>query len=568
MRPRLLRGEVLTLAALAVVAVALFVVPLVLLARVGLTDGDGFSLVPLAEALDSRSVRRALWNSIESASLSALFATAIGTAMALLIGLTDVRAKGAVVFALLLPMMIPPHVTAIAWIQALGPSSPVLRTAGLAPPPGSPNPLYSPGGVAALLTLQHMPLVLLVVLAALRALPREMAEAARLAGAGPARLLARVILPLIGPSLVAAFALAFVSALGNFGIQALLGIPARYTTLPVLIWQRLASFGPSVLADVAVISVLLAGLALAALAGQLIATRLVRTPITGPPQPPMRFRLGRARPLAEGALGLWVAASLVLPLAALVGTALVRTYGLPLNAETVTLDHFAEILLRQEVTARAFLNSSLAAGLAAALLASLSVALAYFLQTGRRRMARGAATGVAGLADMSYAIPGLVISVAFILAFIRPLPVLGISLYNTLWIIVAAYLTAFFAIALKPVAAAYGAIDPALDDAARVSGAGFFRRMRRIFGPIVAPAAAAGAILVFLTAYNEVTVSALLWSTGNETIGTTIFNYDDGGYTTLAAAMSTVTVAATVLLMAALHVFGRRLPPGVVPWRV
>ncbi|MBL4557250.1 MAG: hypothetical protein JKP98_09400 [Rhodobacteraceae bacterium] len=146
MRPRLLRGEVLTLAALAVVAVALFVVPLVLLARVGLTDGDGFSLVPLAEALDSRSVRRALWNSIESASLSALFATAIGTAMALLIGLTDVRAKGAVVFALLLPMMIPPHVTAIAWIQALGPSSPVLRTAGLAPPPGSPNPLYSPAG--------------------------------------------------------------------------------------------------------------------------------------------------------------------------------------------------------------------------------------------------------------------------------------------------------------------------------------------------------------------------------------------------------------------------------------
>ncbi|MBL4557249.1 MAG: ABC transporter permease subunit [Rhodobacteraceae bacterium] len=113
--------------------------------------------------------------------------------------------------------------------------------------------------MAALLTLQHMPLVLLVVLAALRALPREMAEAARLAGAGPARLLARVILPLIGPSLVAAFALAFVSALGNFGIQALLGIPARYTTLPVLIWQRLASFGPSVLADVAVISVLLAG---------------------------------------------------------------------------------------------------------------------------------------------------------------------------------------------------------------------------------------------------------------------------------------------------------------------
>ena len=565
---KLLRGEPLALAALVVFAAALFVLPLALLARVGLTDAGTFSVAPLAEALQSSSVRRALSNSLESATISALLATVIGTTIALLVGLTDVRWKGGVVFALLLPMMIPPHVTAISWIQALGPSSPVLRTFGLAPPPGSPNPLYTPGGVAALLTLQHMPLVLLLVLAALRALPREMAEAARLAGARPARLLRRIILPLIGPTLIAAFALAFVSALGNFGIQALLGIPARYTTLPVLIWQRLASFGPSVLTDVAVISVLLAGIALAALAAQQVATRLVRTPITGPPQPPMRFRLGRVRPLAEALLATWIVASLVLPLTALVGTALVRTYGLPLNAETVTLDHFEEILLRQEVTLRAFVNSSLAAGLAAAALATLAVLLAYFLTASRRYGTRGAASGIASLADVSYAIPGLVISVAFILAFIRPLPLLGVSLYNTLWIIVAAYLTAFFAIALKPVAAAYGTLDPALDDAARVSGAGFGRRIRRIFGPLVAPAAASGAILVFLTAYNEVTVSALLWSTGNETIGTTIFNYDDGGYTTLAAAMSTVTVAVTVLLMIGLHIFGRRLPPGVVPWRI
>jgi hypothetical protein len=135
-------------------------------------------------------------------------------------------------------------------------------------------------------------------------------------------------------------------------------------------------------------------------------------------------------------------------------------------------------------------------------------------------------------------VPGIVLSIAFILAFLRPLPVIGRPLYGTLGIIVLAYLAAFFSIALKPVTAAYAALDPALDEAARVSGAGFLLRMRRIFLPLVAPAAASGAILVFLTAYNEVTVSALLWSTGNETIGTTIFNYEDGGYTTLAAAMA------------------------------
>ncbi|MEM6742476.1 MAG: iron ABC transporter permease, partial [Pseudomonadota bacterium] len=63
---------------------------------------------PLAEAWESRSVRRALWNSLESGLGSALLATVLGTALALAVGLTDVRAKGALIFCILLPMMIPP----------------------------------------------------------------------------------------------------------------------------------------------------------------------------------------------------------------------------------------------------------------------------------------------------------------------------------------------------------------------------------------------------------------------------------------------------------------------------
>lgn len=567
MRPRIPRGEGLTLAALLVWAAGLFLLPLALLAWVGLTAQGAPSLSPIVEVLGSASVRRAFWHSLESAGMSGLGALAVGTALALLIGLTDVRGKGAFVFLLLLPMMIPPQVTAIAWIQALGPGSPVLGWVGLAPAPGSDHPLYSGGGVMALLTLQHMPLVLLLILAALRALPRELTEAARIAGAGPGRVLRRVLLPLLAPSLVAAFALAFVSALGNFGIQAILGIPARYTTLPVLIWRRLSGFGPSVLGDVAAISFLLAIIAIAAISAQLMLQRRLRSQVTGPPAQSLRIRLGRLRPVAEAGLMLYVGATLLLPLASLVATALVPTYGVPLTRETLTWGNFAEILFRQEATIRAFANSTLTAGAAALALAMLAGLTAYFLS--RRDVARRRAAGaIAVLGDVSYAIPGLVISIAFILAFIRPLPLVGVSLYNTLGIIFLAYLTAFFAIALKPVTAAYAQLDPALDDAARVAGAGFGRRLWRVFTPMVAPAAASGAILVFLTAYNEVTVSALLWSTGNETIGTQIFNYEDGGYTTLAAALSSVTVLATVVLMAVLDRVGRRLPPGVVPWRV
>jgi iron(III) transport system permease protein len=463
-------------------------------------------------------------------------------------------------------MMIPPHVTAIAWTQLVGPASPVLGALGMAPPPGTANPLYSRAGVVGLLALQHAPLVFLVMLAALRALPREGVEAARVAGAGAVRTLLRVILPMVGPALVAAGALAFVSALGNFGIPALLGVPARYTTLPVLIWQRLAAFGPGMLPGVAVLSAVMATVALAAVLVQMALARWAGVRLSGPPQPPLRFALGRTRLAVEGGLALFLTAVLVLPLAALTGTALVPTYGVHLSLGTATLDNFAEVLVRQTVTLRAFANSTLLAGVAGLVLAAVAIAAGYFAAARGWRGRAGAVVTTA--AELAYAVPGIVISIAFILAFLRPLPVVGVSLYGTLAIILMAYLAAYAAVALKPVAAAVAQLDPGLDEAARVAGAGFGRRMGRLFAPMAAPAAASGAILVFLTAYNEITVSALLWSRGNETIGSVIFNYETGGYTTIAAAMSVVTVVATAALMLVLDAAGRRLPPGVVPWRV
>lgn len=557
------RGEGVTLVLVTAVALILFAFPLGLLGQVAFRDGIG----PILEALDTRSVPRALWNSLESAGLSALLALVAGTAVALILGLTNVRGKGVFAFLFLIPMMIPPHVTAIAWIQALGPSSPLLQTLGLAPPLGTTHPLYSREGVILLLGIQHAPLVLLVVLAALRSLPRELSDAARVSGARPGRMLRRVVLPLLAPTLIAAFALAFVSALGNFGIPALLGIPARYTTLPVLIWQRLASFGPSVLTDMAVIAALVAVIAIAAVIFQLWLSSRSRNALIGPPQPPLDIRLGRARPVVESVLALAILATLVLPVTALFATALVPTYGVPLSAASLTFSNFAEILFRQSVTIRAFVNSTFVAASAAVLLAGFAMLAARYAAA-RAGGLRRFGTGLSAVAEMTYAIPGLVISVAFILTFLKPLPLLGFSIYNTLWIILLAYLCAFFAIALKPVTAATLQLDPALEEAARTAGAGYFRRLAQITFPLVLPAAASGAILVFLTAYNEVTVSALLWSSGTETIGTTIFNYEDGGYTTLASAMAAVTVVATMALMGALNWLGRRSPPGVVPWRL
>ncbi|HEX2019412.1 MAG TPA: ABC transporter permease subunit, partial [Aurantimonas sp.] len=100
----------------------------------------------------------------------------------------------------------------------------------------------------------------------------------------------------------------------------------------------------------------------------------------------------------------------------------------------------------------------------------------------------------------------------------------------------------------------------------RMSGAGYLFRLRTVVLPLLAPAAAAGAILTFMTSFNELTVSALLWSAGNETLGVVVFNLDDSGAKVLASAVAAVTVVAIVAIMGVTALAARRLPRGVLPW--
>jgi hypothetical protein len=99
-------------------------------------------------------------------------------------------------------------------------------------------------------------------------LPQELLEAALAGGAKPLRVIRTIVLPLMTPPLLAGVALCFVSCLGNFGIPALLGIPGSYLVLPTLIYQRLAGFGPAVLSEVAVLSVLIAMIAVLGIVAQ------------------------------------------------------------------------------------------------------------------------------------------------------------------------------------------------------------------------------------------------------------------------------------------------------------
>ncbi|KQW74737.1 ABC transporter permease [Ensifer sp. Root127] len=534
--------------------------PLISLAKAGFAGViNGNSIAVLTEPATYAAIR----NTLVTATGGMLISLVIGALFAFAVALTDVRGKLFLSFAFMLPMMIPPQVTALAWVEMTGPASPLLKTLGIAPPLGSPQPLYSLFGISLLLGVQHAPLVFLALKAGLAASPRDGVEAARLSGASPFRVLLDIVAPLAAPGLIAGAAIAFVSGVGNFGIPAILGIPAGISVLPTLIYTRLASFGTGTFGEIALLSSLIAVIAAAGLILQQRALAGRDYRIIGLSGASAAFSLGRFRVAVELALSAILFLVLVAPLAALIASSLVPAYGVPLNLQTVSLRAYEEILFRQTMTLSAFGNSLFLASTAALGLLVVAVPAAYLMN--RRKGALSSTIGI--LIEIPYALPGIVLAVAFILTFAAPLPILKVSLYGTIWIILIAYFSSFLAVSLKPVMSAFLQMDPSLEEAARLSGAGFFRRMRDVILPLVAPAAGASIILVFLIAANELTVSALLWSAGTQTLGVAIFNFDDSGSSDLASALSVLVVIMVMVLMAALEALANYLPEGVLPWR-
>lgn len=549
---------------LVAVVVVLSVMPLGRLLLEAVAPGGGTLTADAAKVVLSNT---ATWvataHSLVIAVGGTLLATAVGGTVALIVSLTDIRGRNAFVFFYVIPLMLAPQVVALAWLQMFGASSPLLKVLGVAPALGSRNPLYSPLGIIVVLGVQYAPLVFLTLRAGLRTLPQELIEAALAGGARPLRVVRTIVLPLMTPPLLAGVALCFVSCLGNFGIPALLGIPGNYLVLPTLIYQRLAGLGPGALSDVAVLSVLIGAIAMVGIVVQhaFLSRRDFRTVSAALEARP--FELGRRRLAVEIALWALAMLALVVPLVALLLTSLVPAIGVPLDASSATLDSYRFVLFEHAAAHRAFANSfGMAAGAAIGIVL-LAVPLAYFLVWRGSRLLRA----VNLLVEIPYALPGVVLAIAAILLFLKPLPVIGVSLYNTLWIILFCYFARFLVLGLRPVVSGYHQLDRTLEEASQIAGARLLRRLRTIILPLVAPAAAAGSLLIFLTAFNELTVSALLWSSGSETLGVVFFSFQQGGDSNYAAALGVITATISIALMLSTLLIAGRLPRGMLPWR-
>jgi iron(III) transport system permease protein len=239
------------------------------------------------------------------------------------------------------------------------------------------------------------------------------------------------------------------------------------------------------------------------------------------------------------ALAVFFGIVILLPVGAILSSALLKAWGLPLTPENLSLDNFRYVLFEYELTQKALRTSFLLA-LAAATATTVLGSLAAYLQVKTRVKGRHM---LDLLATLPYAVPGTVIGLAMILAWSGAF---ALNLYNTFWIILIAYVARYLTFPFRNVGAMLRQVHPSLEEAATVCGAGWLRRFRDVIVPLIKPGLVASWFLVFIPTLRELTISILLWGPRTPTIGVAVFEMQDAGDYTSAAALGALILVVVV----------------------
>jgi iron(III) transport system permease protein len=426
----------------------------------------------------------------------------LGVPIAWLTTRSDLPARRFFAIATALPLVIPTYVGAYALVAAFARGGLIETWFGVLPP--SP---YGFGGAYVALTLFTFPYVLLTVQAALRGIDPSLEEASRSLGHGPLATFLRVTVPQLRVSAAAGGLLVTLYVLSDFGAVSIL----RYSTFTRALYLQYRSAFDR--APAAVLGLLLVAITIlfVILEARTARDRGGQFRTAGPTRPAPTVPLGRWRWPALALCTLVVLLGLVTPVAVIVFW-LVR--GLAAG-ETATLALGAA---GRSLTAAAL-------GAVAAVLAALPIAIWSARSPSRvaRLVERASFTG--------YALPGIVVALALIFVGIRVAP----PLYQTLAMLVFAYVVLFLPQAVGSVRASLLQVASNVEAAARLLGSTRMTVLWRVTLPLARRGAIAGGALVFLTVLKELPATLLLAPTGFDTLATRVWSATSEAFYTRAA---------------------------------
>ncbi|RRD41283.1 iron ABC transporter permease [Comamonadaceae bacterium OH3737_COT-264] len=461
--------------------------------------------------------------------------TLIGTGAAWLVTAYRFPGRGVLVWALLLPMAMPSYVMAYAYLDLLHPIGPVQTLLrewlgyGSAREWRLPDVRSLPGAMA-LLALVLYPYVYLSTRFMFMSQSASLLEAARSLGCTAASAFWRVALPLARPAIAVGLSLALLETLNDIGASEFLGVRtmtvAVYTT-----WVARSDLGGA--AQMALLMlVLVVGLILL----ERRARQRQRFATTQRMRPMQPKTLRGAPALLALALGsLPVLLGFLAPAGYLAYAGIRRMEQSPISAE-----------LWQS------LLNTLAIACAATLVAlALGLLLAWQARVRVQGQRAAWANACARIASLGYAIPGTILAIGLLTPLALADGILSALLRDSrLWImgsmaaIVLACTLRFLAVTVGSLEAGLSRIPPSLEQAARLLGHGSAATLRRVHLPLLKPALAAGALLVFVDTMKELPATLLLRPLNLDTLATRLYaeaargTYEEGAIAALAIVLA------------------------------
>ena len=492
----------------------------------------------------------ALKNTLITGGLSMIFGVMIAFPLAWLVGRTNLYGKKFFRTLFVMTYMVPPYVGAMAWLRLLNPSVGNLNVflKNLFNLAENPFNIYSVGGLVWVLTSFYYPYAFITISRAMEKMDPSLEEASKISGASPLKTVMTVTLPMMAPSLVAAALLVFVSAASCYGIPSIIGAPGQVHTVTTRIIEFVNIGSQEGLTDATTLAVFLMVVAnLGLYVSTFVVGKKQYITVSGKSTRPNIVDLGKWRLPVTLLVVLFAIIVVVIPFATVALTSFTVNMGKPLlsfeNGKLIT-DNFTLKFWERIATRKAILssakNSLVFAVLAATIGILISCVMSYLLQ---RTNVRGKSIPDF-LITVGSGTPSVVIALALIMTMSGRF---GINIYNTMWIMIIAYLIKYLLMGMRTVVSAMSQIHPSLEEASLISGGSWLRSFKDVTIPLIAPSVVAGWFLIFMPCFYELTMSTLLYSTDTKTLGYELFTYQTYHSQQTAAALATAILVLVVL---------------------
>jgi iron(III) transport system permease protein len=497
---------------------------------------------------------KSLVNSVLVWSLSVAVSFPVGVAIAWILARTKIPASHTLEFLFWVSYMVPSLPTTIAWITLADPDIGIINVAlkNLLGLEQGPFNIFSVPGIVWVNLMGHgISIKVMLLTPAFRNMDATLEEAARVGGAGNLRTLFKVTLPLMVAPMIMVFALQLLRVFQSFETEYLLGLPFDFYVYSTKIYALVRDPVPNYGEATVLASLTLLLIALIIPLQRWILERRRYTTITGSFRPGL-IDLGKWNYVLLGLIAILLGLLTVGPLAILVLGSFMQRIGYFVLG--FTLDHW-RLVLTDPVFIKALRTTLVLAGSAAILSPALFSIIAYILVRTRLPGRR--------LLDLviwsSGAIPGILAGLGLLWLFIGT-PMLNV-LFGTLWALIIVVLLQGKTTGVNIMKGVFVQVGADMEEAARVSGAGWIRTYFRIWLPLLMPTLILLAVMNFVSAAGATSSIILLASRDTMTLSLMALELSTTAVNNREAAsiISIFIIALTVTGALIVRYFGLRL---------